>query len=164
MELHSQHLLCTSTQRTDLFHLHPATCYLKANKCEHACSQEESSGTLCPPSRLVNAISSTPCPHRSGSKAHMERLEEVTKEIEATDTYQLRDTELIYGAKHAWRNAARCVGRIQWSKLQVSTTATQPARDILGFWRGDWKLALRKSAPVVQRCYVRRYLAPCHLD
>lgn len=50
----------------------------------------------------------------------MERLEEVTKEIEATDTYQLRDTELIYGAKHAWRNAARCVGRIQWSKLQVS--------------------------------------------
>ncbi|XP_044304788.1 nitric oxide synthase, brain isoform X1 [Varanus komodoensis] len=56
---------------------------------------------------------------RFGSKAHMERLEEVTKEIEATDTYQLRDTELIYGAKHAWRNAARCVGRIQWSKLQV---------------------------------------------
>lgn len=52
----------------------------------------------------------------------MERLEEVTKEIEATDTYQLRDTELIYGAKHAWRNAARCVGRIQWSKLQVSTS------------------------------------------
>ncbi|XP_053135368.1 nitric oxide synthase, brain isoform X4 [Hemicordylus capensis] len=56
---------------------------------------------------------------RFGSKAHTERLEEVTKEIEATDTYQLRDTELIYGAKHAWRNASRCVGRIQWSKLQV---------------------------------------------
>ncbi|XP_053225845.1 nitric oxide synthase, brain isoform X1 [Podarcis raffonei] len=56
---------------------------------------------------------------RFGSKAHLERLEEVTKEIEATDTYQLRDTELIYGAKHAWRNASRCVGRIQWSKLQV---------------------------------------------
>lgn len=50
----------------------------------------------------------------------MDRLEEVTKEIETTGTYQLKDTELIYGAKHAWRNAARCVGRIQWSKLQVS--------------------------------------------
>lgn len=50
----------------------------------------------------------------------MERLEEVNKEIHATSTYQLKDTELIYGAKHAWRNAARCVGRIQWSKLQVS--------------------------------------------
>lgn len=49
----------------------------------------------------------------------MDRLEEVTKEIEASGTYQLKDTELIYGAKHAWRNAARCVGRIQWSKLQV---------------------------------------------
>lgn len=60
------------------------------------------------------------CPaHRYGSKAHVDRLEEVTKEIEASGTYQLKDTELIYGAKHAWRNAARCVGRIQWSKLQV---------------------------------------------
>ncbi|XP_038619697.1 LOW QUALITY PROTEIN: nitric oxide synthase, brain [Tachyglossus aculeatus] len=56
---------------------------------------------------------------RFGSKAHMERLEEMNKDIEATNTYQLKDTELIYGAKHAWRNAARCVGRIQWSKLQV---------------------------------------------
>ncbi|XP_062399931.1 nitric oxide synthase, brain [Sardina pilchardus] len=56
---------------------------------------------------------------RCGSKAHVDRLEEVTKEIETTGTYQLKDTELIYGAKHAWRNAARCVGRIQWSKLQV---------------------------------------------
>ncbi|XP_007936474.1 nitric oxide synthase, brain [Orycteropus afer afer] len=56
---------------------------------------------------------------RFGSKAHMERLEEVSKEIETTCTYQLKDTELIYGAKHAWRNASRCVGRIQWSKLQV---------------------------------------------
>lgn len=50
----------------------------------------------------------------------MDRLEEVNKEIEGTSTYQLKDTELIYGAKHAWRNASRCVGRIQWSKLQVS--------------------------------------------
>ncbi|XP_006008471.1 nitric oxide synthase, brain [Latimeria chalumnae] len=56
---------------------------------------------------------------RFGSKTHAERLEEVTKEIETTGTYQLKDTELSYGAKHAWRNAARCVGRIQWSKLQV---------------------------------------------
>uniref|UniRef100_A0A7N8XU71 Nitric oxide synthase n=1 Tax=Mastacembelus armatus TaxID=205130 RepID=A0A7N8XU71_9TELE len=54
-----------------------------------------------------------------GGSAHVDRLEEVTKEIEASGTYQLKDTELIYGAKHAWRNAARCVGRIQWSKLQV---------------------------------------------
>uniref|UniRef100_A0A4W3HVV9 nitric-oxide synthase (NADPH) n=1 Tax=Callorhinchus milii TaxID=7868 RepID=A0A4W3HVV9_CALMI len=47
---------------------------------------------------------------RYGSKAHIERMEEVTKEIEVTGNYQLKDTELIYGAKHAWRNAARCFG------------------------------------------------------
>ncbi|XP_071208413.1 nitric oxide synthase 1-like isoform X1 [Salvelinus alpinus] len=56
---------------------------------------------------------------RFGSKAHLDRLEEAMKEIEGSGTYQLKDTELIYGAKHAWRNASRCVGRIQWSKLQV---------------------------------------------
>lgn len=56
----------------------------------------------------------------------MERLEEVNKEIETTSTYQLKDTELIYGAKHAWRNASRCVGRIQWSKLQVGGEAEIP--------------------------------------
>ncbi|KAM4687612.1 nitric oxide synthase 3 isoform 2-T2 [Discoglossus pictus] len=56
---------------------------------------------------------------RSQSKAHMERLKEVEQEVMATGTYQLKENELIFGAKQAWRNAARCVGRIQWSKLQV---------------------------------------------
>lgn len=58
----------------------------------------------------------------------MDRLEEVNKEIESTSTYQLKDTELIYGAKHAWRNASRCVGRIQWSKLQVGGDTQPPGR------------------------------------
>lgn len=74
---------------------------------------------VCLKSVYPNTLS-CPCrAYRFGSKAHLDRLEEVTKEIEASGTYQLKDTELIYGAKHAWRNAARCVGRIQWSKLQV---------------------------------------------
>ena len=73
--------------------------------------------------RETNAPVSLPSSLRFGSKAHMERLEEVNKEIETTSTYQLKDTELIYGAKHAWRNASRCVGRIQWSKLQVGSQA-----------------------------------------
>lgn len=37
----------------------------------------------------------------------------------SSGTYQLTETELVFGAKLAWRNAARCIGRIQWSKLQV---------------------------------------------
>ncbi|KAK2525340.1 nitric oxide synthase, inducible isoform X1 [Columba livia] len=50
---------------------------------------------------------------------HLARLETVTKEIETTGTYQLTKDELIFAAKQAWRNAPRCIGRIQWSNLQV---------------------------------------------
>ncbi|XP_076253398.1 nitric oxide synthase isoform X1 [Rhynchophorus ferrugineus] len=56
---------------------------------------------------------------RYQSPAHLSRWEEVQKEVAATGTYQLTETELIYGAKLGWRNASRCIGRIQWSKLQV---------------------------------------------
>lgn len=58
--------------------------------------------------------------HRHKSPAHETRLQQVQKDIEATGTYHLTETELIYGAKLAWRNSARCIGRIQWSKLQVN--------------------------------------------
>lgn len=56
---------------------------------------------------------------RENSPAHTQRLREVEASIEATGTYQLLEPELVFGAKQAWRNAARCVGRIQWNKLQV---------------------------------------------
>lgn len=51
---------------------------------------------------------------------HLARLETVTKEIETTGTYHLTKEELIFAAKQAWRNAPRCIGRIQWSNLQVT--------------------------------------------
>ncbi|XP_067222547.1 nitric oxide synthase 2b, inducible [Chanodichthys erythropterus] len=50
---------------------------------------------------------------------HLSRLEEVTKEIDATGSYQLTTKELEFGAKQAWRNAPRCIGRIQWANLQL---------------------------------------------
>lgn len=53
------------------------------------------------------------------SKAHQERWNEIVKEVNDKGTYNLKETELIFGAKLAWRNAPRCIGRIQWSKLQV---------------------------------------------
>lgn len=56
---------------------------------------------------------------RIDSPAHKSRLTEVEEDLKRTETYYLKETELIYGAKLAWRNAARCIGRIQWSKLQV---------------------------------------------
>lgn len=59
-------------------------------------------------------------PFRLKSPAHEARFQQIQKDIEATGTYHLTETELIYGAKLAWRNSARCIGRIQWSKLQVN--------------------------------------------
>ncbi|KAF1585960.1 UNVERIFIED_CONTAM: Nitric oxide synthase, endothelial, partial [Eudyptes robustus] len=56
---------------------------------------------------------------RENSPAHAQRLREVEAAIGATGTYELLEPELVFGAKQAWRNAARCVGRIQWNKLQV---------------------------------------------
>ncbi|NWI54792.1 NOS2 protein, partial [Calyptomena viridis] len=47
------------------------------------------------------------------------RQKTVTREIEATGTYHLTKDELTFAAKQAWRNAPRCIGRIQWSNLQV---------------------------------------------
>lgn len=56
---------------------------------------------------------------RLDSPAHKTRLLEIEEQLKTNETYYLKETELIYGAKLAWRNAARCIGRIQWSKLQV---------------------------------------------
>ncbi|KAK9703975.1 FAD binding domain [Popillia japonica] len=58
---------------------------------------------------------------RANTPAHTTRWEQVQKEVTTSGTYQLTETELrcLYGAKLAWRNSVRCIGRIQWSKLQV---------------------------------------------
>ncbi|XP_072944115.1 nitric oxide synthase-like protein isoform X1 [Epargyreus clarus] len=56
---------------------------------------------------------------RANTPAHEARWKAVQEEVAATGAYQLTTTELVFGAKLAWRNASRCIGRIQWSKLQV---------------------------------------------
>ncbi|GFT02044.1 nitric oxide synthase, salivary gland [Nephila pilipes] len=55
---------------------------------------------------------------RMNSPSHVRRWKEIVSEVESSGTYELKETELVYGAKLAWRNAPRCIGRIQWSKLQ----------------------------------------------
>ncbi|MCE5039108.1 nitric oxide synthase oxygenase [Staphylococcus auricularis] len=47
------------------------------------------------------------------------RLTEVTESIEQTGTYWHTSEELTYGAKMAWRNANRCIGRVHWKSLNV---------------------------------------------
>jgi nitric-oxide synthase, bacterial len=47
------------------------------------------------------------------------RLWHVRREIEATGSYWHTPEELAFGARVAWRNSARCVGRVYWSSLEV---------------------------------------------
>jgi nitric-oxide synthase len=47
------------------------------------------------------------------------RLREVRAEIDATGTYTHTASELAFGARVAWRNAARCIGRLYWRSLVV---------------------------------------------
>ncbi|HEX5293203.1 MAG TPA: nitric oxide synthase oxygenase [Streptosporangiaceae bacterium] len=47
------------------------------------------------------------------------RLRQVRGEIEATGTYRHTPAELTFGARVAWRNSARCIGRLYWRSLRV---------------------------------------------
>ncbi|MEU9852192.1 nitric oxide synthase oxygenase [Streptomyces sp. NPDC047974] len=47
------------------------------------------------------------------------RVRRVRAEIARTGTYEHTPEELSYGAQAAWRNAARCVGRLYWNSLVV---------------------------------------------
>jgi nitric-oxide synthase, bacterial len=47
------------------------------------------------------------------------RLAIVRAQIAATGSYVHTTEELAYGAKMAWRNASRCIGRLYWRSLMV---------------------------------------------
>jgi nitric-oxide synthase len=47
------------------------------------------------------------------------RLREVFAAIDRDGTYAHTPEELTYGARVAWRNAARCIGRAYWRSLRV---------------------------------------------
>lgn len=54
------------------------------------------------------------------SPARLEaRCKEVVLEIEARNTWTLSFEELEHGARMAWRNNARCIGRLFWPSLKV---------------------------------------------
>ncbi len=52
----------------------------------------------------------------SGTNA---RLKEIEDEIAETGTYTHTSEELEFGAKVAWRNSNRCIGRLFWKSLKV---------------------------------------------
>ncbi|GBM22649.1 Nitric oxide synthase, inducible [Araneus ventricosus] len=47
------------------------------------------------------------------------RMNEITEEVMRIGTYTMKLEEMEFGAKMAWRNASRCIGRIQWNKLHA---------------------------------------------
>jgi nitric-oxide synthase, bacterial len=47
------------------------------------------------------------------------RLKQVKQEIKNQASYEHTYEELVYGAKIAWRNSNRCIGRLFWDRLHV---------------------------------------------
>lgn len=59
------------------------------------------------------------------------RLNQIASEIEATGTYTHTPEELAYGAKLAWRNSNRCIGRLFWDSLIVQDArSAESAADV----------------------------------
>ena len=52
------------------------------------------------------------------------RITAVMSEIDRTGTYWHTPAELTFGARAAWRNNARCIGRLYWASLQVRDLRT----------------------------------------
>jgi len=68
------------------------------------------------------------------------RVEEVRAQIERYGTYAHTTAELTFGARVAWRNSTRCIGRLYWRSLQVRdrrhvTTAAQLAGEAFAHLR-----------------------------
>jgi nitric-oxide synthase len=57
--------------------------------------------------------------NKGGPGSMTARLGEIQAEVERSGTYQQTREELIYGARVAWRNNARCIGRLHWQNLEV---------------------------------------------
>ncbi|MBA9028780.1 nitric oxide synthase oxygenase [Peribacillus huizhouensis] len=56
--------------------------------------------------------------HKSEEEIYA-RLEEVTGHLQKRDKYEHTLEELEHGAKMAWRNSNKCIGRLFWETMQV---------------------------------------------
>lgn len=59
----------------------------------------------------------------------LERFTEIKNEVKNTGTYWQTYEELAYGAKLAWRNSTRCIGRNYWNLLEVRDCRTLDKAD-----------------------------------
>lgn len=63
--------------------------------------------------RAYSELNKTPEETRS-------RINDILSEIKQTGTYTHTFEELEHGAKMAWRNSNRCIGRLFWDKLRIT--------------------------------------------
>ncbi|MGP3969633.1 nitric oxide synthase oxygenase [Streptomyces sp. 6N223] len=110
------------------------------------------------------------------------RLRQIRERIELTGTYHHTPAELEFGARVAWRNSSRCIGRLYWRSLRVldRRAATAPA-EIYGHLCEHLRLATnggrirpvisvfapdapRRPAPVVWNSQLIRYAGYQHPD
>ncbi|AYC30433.1 nitric oxide synthase oxygenase [Paenisporosarcina cavernae] len=54
-----------------------------------------------------------------GKEFFSSRWNEIEEELQQTNTYTLNHDELAYGAKVAWRNSNKCIGRLFWQTMHV---------------------------------------------
>jgi nitric-oxide synthase len=71
--------------------------------------------------QIIEASSFLQLFYREHKLPHLyaERLARVQAEIESTGTYRQTYEELAHGARVAWRNSSRCIGRLHWQALEV---------------------------------------------
>lgn len=55
----------------------------------------------------------------AGEAAFRKRWSEVRRQLKRTGTYDHTPAELAFGARVAWRNHGRCIGRLYWESLEV---------------------------------------------
>jgi len=131
-----------STQQNDTLHLKAKATHCTGNRCMGSLMQPYGGGDENRPYGVPRAkdevkVQATDFLNeyyasmkQQDTEAHKQRLDCVLSEIEERGMYDLTYNELSYGAKLAWRNAPRCIGRIQWNNLKVfdarsATTATE---------------------------------------
>jgi len=71
--------------------------------------------------QLVEASSFLQLFYREHKISHLyaDRLARIQTEFEDSGTYRQTYEELAYGARVAWRNSSRCIGRLHWRALEV---------------------------------------------
>ena len=56
----------------------------------------------------------------------IKRKIDIETEIRNRGTYSHTEEEIVHGARVAWRNSAKCVGRIAWNTIYLATNVSRP--------------------------------------